>query len=386
MIKQVDLKHFKCFKLLRLPARPLTMLSGVNASGKSSVMHALAILHQTMREHEWSSRLMLNGSAVRLGTVTDVLDQVHGRKGCDITIVGSNEAQYSWRFEGGRAEMSMAVRNVQGRTEDGRTLDFDATKPLRYLLPEAAGEDTLTNCLRGMTYLTAERVGPRDFYSHDDPQLTPVVGPKGEYAVSILHSNFEDPVLSGLADEGVANTLGRQVENRMAQFFPGFVFQIDHIPRASSLTLGIRISKDTGFLRPIHTGFGLTQVLPIVVAALAARDGQLLLIENPEVHLHPSGQAAMGEFLAKIASAGVQVMIETHSDHVLNGIRRAVKSGTLAGRDVAFHFFRPRRDADTDADTQVQSPELDDSGNLDCWPVGFFDQFDRDMNYFAGWG
>ncbi len=381
MVTQIDLKRFKCFELLRLPVRPLTMLSGINASGKSSVMQALAILHQTMREHEWSSRLMLNGSAVRLGTVTDVLDQVHGRGGCDITIVGRNEAQYSWTFEGGRTEMSMAVRNVQGRTEDGHTLDFDVTKPLRYLLPEAAGEDTLTHCLRGLTYLTAERVGPRDLYSHDDPQLTPVVGAKGEYAVSILYSNSEDPVLPGLAAEGIANTLRHQVENRMAQFFPGFVMQVDRIPRASSLLLGLRVSKDTGFVRPIHSGFGLTQVLPIVVAALAARDGQLLLVENPEVHLHPSGQAAMGEFLAQTASAGVQVVIETHSDHVLNGIRRAVKSGTLAGRDVAFHFFRPR----SDAGNQVQSPELDDSGNLDCWPAGFFDQFDRDMNYFAGW-
>ena len=72
MLERIDLRHFKCFELLKLPLRPLTLLSGVNASGKSSVLQALVLLHQTMREHEWSSRLMLNGSTIRLGTVADV--------------------------------------------------------------------------------------------------------------------------------------------------------------------------------------------------------------------------------------------------------------------------------------------------------------------------
>ena len=84
MLTRIDLRHLKCFEALKLPLRPLTLLSGANASGKSSVMQALVLLHQTMREHEWSSRLMLNGSAVRLGAVADVVDQVHGRRDCGI--------------------------------------------------------------------------------------------------------------------------------------------------------------------------------------------------------------------------------------------------------------------------------------------------------------
>ena len=126
-------------------------------------------------------------------------------------------------------------------------------------------------------------------------------------------------------------------------------------------------------------------MLPIVVAALSAdRDG-LLLIENPEVHLHPAGQAAMGKFLTEVAAAGVQVLLETHSDHVLNGIRRAVRDGTLSAGAAAVHFFRPCRDDGRGGGAQVQSPALDEAGNVDSWPDGFFDQFDKDMNYFAGW-
>lgn len=90
----------------------------------------------------------------------------------------------------------------------------------------------------------------------------------------------------------------------------------------------------------------------------------------------------MGQFLADVARAGVQVIVETHSDHILNGIRRAVRSQRLDSEQVTIHFFRPR----IVNEAQVISPQLDKTGNIDRWPDGFFDQFDKDMNHFAGWG
>lgn len=129
-------------------------------------------------------------------------------------------------------------------------------------------------------------------------------------------------------------------------------------------------------------GFGLTQVFPIIVAALSAKAGDILLVENPEVHLHPAGQALMGQFLSQVAGAGIQVIVETHSDHILNGVRRAVKSEGLPPNQVAIHFFRPRT---LEGGAQVISPQIDKTGNLDTWPDGFFDQFDKDMDFFAGW-
>ena len=386
MLTRIDLRHFKCFETLKLPLCPLTLLSGANASGKSSVMQALVLLHQTMREHEWSSRLMLNGSAVRLGAVADVVDQVHGRRDCGIALLDDDAASYQWEFEGERDEMSMVVRRAHGETGAGDGWDVDGSQPLHHLLPAPAADQSLTSRLRRLTYLTAERLGPRELYAFDDPRLTPVVGPRGEYAVSVLHSGRDVRVLRRLAIDGVPPTRFRQVEARMARFFPGCVLAVEQVPGANAATLGIRISADTDFHRPVHTGFGLTQVLPIVVAGLSADEDDLLLIENPEVHLHPAGQAAMGEFLSEVAAAGVQVVIETHSDHVLNGIRRAVKGGMPASGDVALHFFRPRlEDRGQQGGAQVESPIMDADGNIDSWPDGFFDQFDRDMNYFAGW-
>ena len=389
MLTRIDLQHFKCFDILKLPLRPLTLLSGANASGKSSVMQALVLLHQTMREHEWSSRLMLNGAAVRLGTAAEVIDQVHGRRNWGITLLEGDAARFQWEFEGERDEMSMAVRRSRGEMDDGTGWDVDESTPLHRLLPTGlpttSSSHSLTDRLCGLTYLTAERLGPREYYPLDDPQLTPVVGPQGEYAISVLYSGRDIPVLDNLLVQDVPPTRFRQVEARMGHFFPGCVLEIGQVPRANAATLGIRISSSTDFHRPVHAGFGLTQVLPIMVAALSANRNDLLLIENPEVHLHPAGQAAMGEFLAKVASAGVQVMIETHSDHMLNGIRRAVKKHTLPSEDVALHYFRSRREDLTGDEPQVQSPILDAAGNIDSWPQGFFDQFDRDMNYFAGW-
>ena len=119
MLTQIDLRYFKCFTLLRLPLCPLTLLSGANASGKSSVLQALVLLHQTMREHEWSSRLMLNGAAVRLGTVADVIDQIHGRRACEIALLDGDEAYFRWEFAGEPDEMSMAVAHVYVNGVDG---------------------------------------------------------------------------------------------------------------------------------------------------------------------------------------------------------------------------------------------------------------------------
>ena len=378
MIKRIDLTFFKCFEVLKLPTADLTLLSGGNASGKSSVLQALALLHQTMRAHEWSSRLMLNGDAVRLGTVADVVDKVNGRRASEIGIQDES-SYYRWVFSGERSDMSMAVESVEigaARTENPEIL--------QHLLPYRSGRapDLLASRLKGLTYVTAERIGPREFYVLADSQSAPVVGPAGEHAVCVLHLGRDAAVSAELALDNVPPTRLRQVEARMRTFFPGCGLAVQQVPNANAVTLGLRTSDDTDFHRPIHVGFGITQVLPIVVAALSASKGDLLLIENPEVHLHPSGQAQMGQFLGDVARSGVQLIVETHSDHVLNGIRRAVKGGRLTPEQVALHFFRPR----SGHGAQVLSPRIDRNGGIDTWPDGFFDQFDKDSSHFAGWG
>jgi predicted ATPase len=377
VLTRLDLQQFKCFESLRLPLGQLTLLSGSNASGKSSALQALVLLHQTMREHEWSTRLILNGQAIRLGTVADVVDKLHGRRSFEIGVL-DDQACVHWVFTGDRGEMSMEVERVilAGSSHE-------APKALQHLLPpdQSPSTTSLAHRLRDLTYITAERVGPREVYPLEDRQTARVVGPQGEQAVSVLYWGRDEHVIEGLVLHGAAPTRLHQVQARMRTLFPGCGIIVQQVAQANVVTLGLRTAEDTDFHRPIHVGFGITQILPIVVAALSASQNDILLIENPEVHLHPAGQAQMGQFLAEVASAGVQIIVETHSDHVLNGIRRSVKSGKLTPEQVVIHFFVPRGGNSA----QIVSPTMARNGNLDAWPEGFFDQFDKDMNYFAGW-
>src|SRR5690606_34572833 len=111
------------------------------------------------------------------------------------------------------------------------------------------------------------------------------------------------------------------------------VLHYDYVGRT-----GVRESSQK--LRPSNVGFGLTYSLPLVVACLIAKPGSVLLLENPEAHLHPQGQAALGELIVRAARDGVQILVETHSDHVLNGIRLAVKRQLISKDDVVVHYFQ----------------------------------------------
>jgi len=378
MINQISLHNFKCFELLKLPLKQFTLLAGTNASGKSSVLQALVLLHQTSIEHEWATRLMLNGNVLRLGTVSDVIDKIHGRTTFEIGL-SDEESTCHWKFSEERSQMSMEIQEIMVNETK-----ISAPNILHFLLPYNPDIPRLkiADKITGLTYITAERVGPREFYSLIDAQAARVVGCNGEHAVSVLFQGKDEPVIEALVLENSPPTRLRQVEARMREFFPGFGLDLQQIPNTNAVTLGLRMSDATSYHRPIHVGFGITQIFPIIVAALSATRGDVLLIENPEVHLHPAGQAKMGFFLAKVAASGIQVIVESHSDHILNGLRRAVKETPSLSDLMQIHFFRPRTN---DLD-QVTSPNLLKSGDIDDWPEGFFDQFEKDINYFAGWG
>ncbi len=123
-------------------------------------------------------------------------------------------------------------------------------------------------------------------------------------------------------------------------------------------------------------GFGITYTLPIVISLLSAKPGHLVLLENPEAHLHPRAQSKIGELIARTAASGVQVIFETHSDHVLNGVRMAVKDKRLGADDASILFFD--RVAGS-LRARVTPLQMDADGRIDQWPVGFFDEFEKSI-------
>jgi len=392
VIREISLEHFKCFERLSLPLGGLTLLAGVNASGKSTVVQALALLHQSVVEAEWSGALVLDGSAVQLGAVADVVDKVNGRKSFQLGLSGEGFAA-RWRFgdpdEQAREAVTVPIHELWWNSAGHQPLHRTSGTAFRALLPADLADESaerLRAALRTLDHVGAERLGPRETYRLGPEGWHETVGVHGERAPGALWWFGDERIDPAMCLDDSPPTVRAQVQAWLGHFFPGVVVQVDRVPNANALTLGVRTSAETNFHRPQHVGYGITHVLPLLVAGVRARAGRVLVVENPEVHLHPAGQAAIGTFLSRVAAQGVTVLVETHSDHVLNGVRRAVRDRIVSPGEVKLHFFRERAIARAEGVAQVVSPQIDVEGNIDRWPQGFFDQFDRDMSYLAGLG
>ena len=202
------------------------------------------------------------------------------------------------------------------------------------------------------------------------------IGPRGEFAAEILAIFERENIRSQMChpEGGTENRqLQYQLQLWMSEWTPGFQIRAERFPDTNVAAIRIkRRNVESEWMRPTNVGFGISHSLPIVLSGLLASEGGLLVVDNPESHLHPKGQLAMGQFLATLAASGVQVLIETHSDHILNGIRVAAKRGRINADDVAIYYFACSEDSEG---TSIESPKLKQDGKLTKWPTGFFDQW-----------
>ena len=175
-----------------------------------------------------------------------------------------------------------------------------------------------------------------------------------------------------------STALRNQVNAWAADLFPGIEFNSLPVSGTSFMRLEIKSGPTSGWTRPANVGYGISYAFPTLVAGLTAPAGCTLIIDSPEAHLHPRGQARIGAFLAQMASAGVQILLETHSDHVMDGVRIAIREGILRPEDAAFHYFT--RNGST---TDITTPQIDAEGRLSEWPEGLFDQHRRNMAHLV---
>ena len=408
MLQRMLLEHFKCFEQLRLQLAPLTLLAGLNASGKSTVIQALTLLHQTMAENPRSPGLVLNGKDVTLGSADEIVDKVSGRDSFAIGI-DHTDVSMRWNMRVAAKERMPVTAKERILFETGSliapfaTIEWHTEQEHGYMSQEYADDvftitgptAKLLQTIQSMTYISADRIGPRETYQASSVVQQTGVGARGEYTPWFIDTYDDLLIPDAMCCHGATPVLKRQVEAWMEAFFPGSGFEIEHLARTNLLVMRLRTSTATNYHRPVNVGYGLSHVLPVLTACLGAvglaqRDTQiapLVMIENPELHLHPAGQSAMGLFLSRVAATGAQVIIETHSDHILNGIRKAVKgvgaAPILRPDQVAIHFFQPRDEYGKRP--QVISPVIDTQGNLDIWPPDFFDQYEKDLGSLIGW-
>lgn len=382
MITSLTIQNFKCFSNLRLELKPLTLLTGFNGGGKSTSMQPLMLLAQGLRGPLSGTGFALNGNLVRLGAVGDVLPANAVEKIIRIKLEGP-PGSIEWTLEAAAGDRMLSVRGGSFAGERSPLLTWKDT--LWPDQPNTQMADGLARAIKELNFLSAVRGGIGDTFPF--PNLTGLiqadVGVEGEYAAYWYDRHVDDEVDVALRQVSQpAGSLRKQLDARLGSLFPGAQANVTALPQASMLNVQFRLSETGDWRRPANIGYGLTYAFPILVALFTARAGQLVIIDSPEAHLHPSAQSQMGRILAHFAAAGRQVVVETHSDHLLNGVRLAVVENGIQHDEVAVHFFSGGIQAEG---LNVVSPRLDVKGKFDFWPKGFFDQSEEDLMQLTGW-
>jgi len=339
-ITKLGIKNFKSYMDEELEFKKITLLTGLNGAGKSTVFQALRMFWQLKSK----GHFVLN--------------------------------QYG--------ELS-TLKNKNARDEDFfLTLDIEEERIYEILhnsKDHISGEVGEFSIFKKKTkdinfaYISANRLGPTEFQHirNDNVIINNNVGVNGEYTLDVLN-RYSDAVLPDEFKDDVApkkNDLITHVEKWLQEISPNVKLDTELNKKMNVASFTIN-----GFT-PLNVGFGVSYTLSIIVQLLYSilllknhSMKTVLLIENPEAHLHPKGQTKIAEFIAKIANYGVQVIVETHSDYILDGLRLSVKEdGKINHEDTKLYYFA----LNAEGNTEVKSPQIDKDGYLDEWPENFFD-------------
>jgi predicted ATPase len=210
-------------------------------------------------------------------------------------------------------------------------------------------------------YISADRIGPQELYEKAVLPKFVHVDAIGKFTVNLLDKMRDQLVNEKLCLGEDARTLITQTEAWLGKILGPLKLEVLPLTRN---TLELRL----GGHKPANVGFGYSNILPIIVSGLIAKPGEKLIIENPEIHLHPKAQTALIQFLVAVANTGVQVFVESHSDHVLDALRIAVLKKQLLPEEAKVLFL-----THSDEQLEVITPTLDQNGRLDQWPEDFFD-------------
>lgn len=383
MITEIRLRNFKCFKSLDLTLAPLTLLAGLNGMGKSSVIQSLLLLRQSWLTNDLPhGRLQLSGEYTDLGTGGDVLFEFAEEDAIGIGLTAKSE----WDFENNKVDF-LFEHDVNADLLVGKWNEKTRSEQENFMEPLIDAPQALFG--GEFHYIFAERFGPRKMLPLSERDVRRKnIGIRGEFVFHFLLAHGTDIVISRkdprfstnvkTSDEKQSSLLINQVDAWLQDISPGCHLTIDPVRRADFALGGFKFDQPldvpTRPFRTTNVGFGLSYVLPVIVALLAASEGSMVLLENPEAHMHPKGQTRLGQLAARAAAAGVQVIVETHSDHFMDGARIDIRDGVLTPDKAAFHYFERKG-----VEASVVTPAVDSEGRMDFWPEGFFDQHQENL-------
>lgn len=306
-IKKVKIKGFKLFEEEEFDFRNLTILTGENSSGKSSLIQSLLYLGNPLGLIGTSLNSDLHEYLRTLGQKE--LFNINGAK--EIHIESDNLRQ-QW------IKQENSLQQLIG--------DFQFPNNLSY--PE------------NLIYLNANKHRINQISQYIENLNNRFFGIYGDFLINYYEHNKRHLINNELIfDENYSSfTLEGQIN-----------FWLQYITNIEDLTIetekitptivknSFKIKNDE-FL-PENLGTGLSHLFAILVICLSATKGNIIIIENPEIHLHPKAQAKLGEFFAFIASREIQLIVETHNDHILNKVAYEIYKNNISERDVIIHYF-----------------------------------------------
>jgi predicted ATPase len=394
MINKVKIENFKCFqKETTFDFSKLNILTGINGRGKSSLLQSILMISQSFNiTNNFTEKLALNGRLISLGNFDDIKNSETPR-GQHIKLEFEIDNSISASFqinESENDEMCALIQSSYIDFVDVFELDKFEAETQRYIenLLKEYGETyqkelkpflkhlVFSFIISKIHYICADRLGPVKYVdkaSFDTSQFISV-GTRGEKSINVLAKSDLPLVDDKLYLGNDSKSVIQQTEEWLNYILDGAKIEIKGKEQSSSVLWMLINNKPNSYkYKPQNVGFGYSYILPLIITGLIAKPGEVLIIENPEAHLHPRAQSKIAEFFALVASCGVQVFIESHSEHILNGLRVSVlnQAINLKNSELIIHYFNESFTS--------EKLIMDEKGKIENWPNGFFDQQELDL-------
>ncbi|CAK0766450.1 conserved hypothetical protein [Gammaproteobacteria bacterium] len=338
MLNRITITAYKCIEEEQLTLAPLTLLAGPNASGKSTVIQGFLLALSSCK-----------------GPNSSFLEPVIRPYKNHETIL----CRYS-------ENETVFIGLDRAQEENFLSIKMHGNQFEYYQSPTGTGY----HYEESFFYLSANRTGVEEIVTTNQ---TLRIGHNGQYAIGYLEQQKDKPIHEALQ---VSDAPAKTLKSQLAWWLT-FITGIPTEARTEKVgDIQVRLSFKMGEIddvSPQNTGAGNSYLLKMLVVCLTVKPGDLLLIENPEVHLHPGAQSRLGILLAFLAARGVQIVAETHCEHLINRIRYEIYAKKLSHDQVILHYKPDVHSSFQTLKINERGHYTDPDGNEQAFPKGFFD-------------
>lgn len=378
MIKSLEIKNFKSIKSKYFPLRNLNVVMGMNGQGKSSFIQVLLLLRQSEKLSDGVLKVNSGDNGlVNMGTTRDV--------------------RYQYSKEDENLSIALQFKGTDPYLmEFDYAIDTDLFKQKNRISDYIARHQKEALFTNKFQYLNAQRIEPKatNIGSYSSVMEDNDLGKYGQYTVHYIELRGNEPIAFDnvvhpnsrsvdefLDTEIINKSLINQINLWLGEISPGVNVKTTKV--TSDLILLEYAFKQPNFgytnlFKPENVGFGISYALHVVTALLKAKPGDMVIIENPESHIHPRGQAELGKLISLVARNDVQIIVETHSDHIVNGIRVGVKENPiLTGKTILFYFEKVI--TDNEQYSEITNIEIDHRGELSKYPKNLLEEWSNQL-------